>query len=156
MDLTVQATAFGLLMLTGALLGFIFDLYRVLQGIRRPSNVMTMAADVVYWIAATVIVGGALLYTNGGEMRLYVIIALLSGAGVYFRLLSRLAVRLTILLLRWVSLIMRWVKAVFYCLFIKPFTYPIRGLSWIFAAVFGFMRQWCKKFCANKQDPPVK
>lgn len=155
MDLVSQAETFATLMATGAVLGFFFDFYRVLRGIHKPRNIVTAFGDLIYWLIATVIAGGALLYSNWGEMRLYVILALLAGAGCYFRLFSRFAIRGIIYCVRWLNRCISWVKLAFYYLVIKPVCYPARLLAIPLVYAGKRLRQWCRLFEPKDDDPPV-
>ncbi|MBP2645140.1 MAG: yabQ [Firmicutes bacterium] len=115
-----QLQTFILTMVTGMLLGIVFDFYRVVRGILRPRWFATAVTDLVYWLLATVLVFLALLAGNGGEFRFYVLLGLLGGGGAYYRLASR---RVTALLL-WLVLkaikIMKMLKMMVFHLVIGP------------------------------------
>lgn len=155
MDLTIQAETFAVLAITGVLLGFLFDFYRVLRGIHKPRSIITYLSDFVYWLIATVIAGGALLYSNWGEMRLYVVIALLAGAWGYFRLLSRSAIRLVINVIRWIETAVRWIKLAVYYLVIKPISYPARLMAIPLLYSARKIRNLSRFFETKEEEPPI-
>lgn len=93
MDLAGQAATFILTIITGGLLGLLFDSYRILRQVLRLHWAIGALADVGYWLVATAVVFGALLISNWGELRLYVFIGLGLGALLYYRLFSCHAIR---------------------------------------------------------------
>ena len=162
MEFAVQAETFAILTAVGVLLGLLFDFYRVLRGIYKPRRVVTAAGDLVYWLFATVITGGALLYSNWGEMRLYVVLALLAGAGGYFKFFSRTSLRLMIFcmrwlatLIKWLASVVRWFKIAFVCILVKPIVYPFRLMAYPFRYSYRKLRDWCSRFDNVDGKPPT-
>lgn len=92
-SLLYQARAFFITIAIGALAGFCYDYYRVIRRIYRLKTVGTYVGDTLFWLVTTVVVFISLLWGNWGEMRLYVLIGLGTGALLYFRLFSRPASR---------------------------------------------------------------
>lgn len=84
-----QAALFAITLATGIGLAVLFDFYRVVRRELRFRTVLTYIGDFIYWMIATCIAFGMLLAGNGGEIRFYVFIGLLSGAVLYYQLLSR-------------------------------------------------------------------
>lgn len=155
LDLALQAETFAVLALTGVLLGFLFDFYRVLRGFQKPRSIITCLSDLAYWLIATVVAGGALLYSNWGEMRLYVVIALLAGAGCYFRLISRSAIRLIIHVIRWLEKIVHWFKLAVYYIVIKPISYPVRLIAIPLSYSVRKIKKLSRFFEPKEEEPPV-
>ena len=85
MELNGQVFTFLMTIVTGMLLGGLFDCYRVLRRTFKPKAFMTWLADLLYWLVATVVMFIALVFSNWGELRFYVFIGVLSGLGVYYR-----------------------------------------------------------------------
>lgn len=157
MDFVGQAETFIVTILTGMLLGILFDFYRVLRGIFHPRAVITLLTDILYWLMATVVVFGALLISNWGELRFYVFIGLLSGMLVYYRLLSRVTVILLIRTMRIFVIILRWCRKIMVWGVIRPVSYfcKIIRLPFVFTGrqvntAGRRMASWYK----NKWPPP--
>jgi spore cortex biosynthesis protein YabQ len=93
MELANQAGIFLLTVITGMGLAVLFDVYRVIRRQLRLRTVLTYIGDFIYWVVATCIAFGMLLAGNGGEIRLYVFIGLLSGAVVYYQMFSRYVIK---------------------------------------------------------------
>lgn len=120
MELSGQAAVFGVMAATGFLLGILFDGYRVLRGTARLKKWSTALADLLYWLIATAVVFGILLFSNGGELRLYVFIGLFAGAALYYRLASSFVIRLLLQGLRLTGAGVRYLKLLLFWLVVKP------------------------------------
>ena len=126
MELQGQIQIFAVTVVTGAVLGLIFDFYRVMRGIFRLRFVLTGVADFVYWIIATAVVTVALLMSNWLELRFYIFMGLVGGAVLYFRTFSRIAIHLIIRSLRLVAFISRWIKKIVHTLVFLPMAFVFR------------------------------
>ena len=107
MDFYGQIDTFFYTLLTGIILGIIFDFYRVVRGVCRPHIWITSLTDLIYWLIATVLVFIALLMGNSGEVRLYIFMGLLLGVVLYYRLASHVVIYLVLRTLKIVRQIMR-------------------------------------------------
>ncbi|WP_199623993.1 spore cortex biosynthesis protein YabQ [Paenibacillus alkalitolerans] len=120
MSLNVQFLTLATMAVSGAGLGLLFDTYRVLSGEFRFPRWLIPPLDLLYWFAGTLAVFRVLYESNGGEVRLYVFLALLIGVSFYFGLLSPAVVR-TIRFL--IGIFKKAVRAILYIgnlLLIKP------------------------------------
>lgn len=141
-----QVETFFLTVVTGALLGLVFDFYRILRGLLRPPWPVTAAADLVYWLLATVMVFVALLFGNWGELRLYVFVGLAAGVLGYYRLFSRQAIRLLVGLLRLTAKAARMVRAVVALVVVRPLAVLARLAAWPF-------RRLAARIAARRKPP---
>lgn len=93
MPFVQQLYAFGITMVAGMAVGFMFDGYRfVRRGIRMRGSVSWLL-DVLFWLVATPLVFALLLVANWGELRFYVVVGLAAGGSLYFGLLSPFVLR---------------------------------------------------------------
>lgn len=81
------------MMLSGASLGLLFDGYRVLSGELRFPRWIIPPLDILYWAVGMIAVFRVLFLSNGGEVRIYVFLALMIGVSFYFALLSDVFVK---------------------------------------------------------------
>lgn len=132
MELTGQIMTFVITIITGILLGGLFDCYRVLRGTFKPKALITWFTDLLYWLVATAVVFIALVFSNWGELRLYVFIGILSGLGLYYNWLSLYAIRLFSNMIRLIITGLSFIKKVFIGAFLRPGIYCIRMASWPF------------------------
>jgi spore cortex biosynthesis protein YabQ len=137
-----QVISFVITIAAGIVLGVLFDCYRVLRGTFRPKCLMTCLTDLLYWLVATVIVFLALILSNWGELRFYVFLGILSGVGLYYRLLSVYAIRLFIGLIRLVKSIVVLIGKIINGFFIRPVLVCIKILTWPFQFVGNRLRTW--------------
>lgn len=93
--LGAQLFAFGIILLSGFLLGLCFDLYRVLRALWQPGPLWTRIGDLLFWFNALCLLSSLLLVGNWGELRLYVLVGWALGFLLYQRLLSRYLVKVS-------------------------------------------------------------
>lgn len=84
-----QMLVFFLVIILGNLVGIFFDFYRNMRRIWRLRHWGTILGDAFFWLFVTGFSFLFLLYSNWGEIRLYVFIALALGLFLYFNFLSR-------------------------------------------------------------------
>lgn len=76
------------MIIIGFIVGIMFDFYRVLRGKTKPKRLITDISDLLFSIIITLIIFISLLYSNGGEMRIYVFLGVILGQIIYYYLLS--------------------------------------------------------------------
>ncbi|MCD8334771.1 MAG: spore cortex biosynthesis protein YabQ [Clostridiales bacterium] len=87
-DVTAQALSLAGSLALGALLGVVYDLFRVLR-VRLPLPGLGGALDVLFWAVATVTLFVWSVVSGGGVVRIYIALGLLAGCWAWFRLVSR-------------------------------------------------------------------
>lgn len=120
MSLHIQFLTLSVMAGSGAFMGALFDVYRVLSGQLRPPRWLVPLLDIGYWIAATLFVFRALLYSNDGQVRVYVFLGLLLGVWLYFRLASRHTIRFVRFSIRLVRALVRLVRRTIELVVVKP------------------------------------
>ena len=85
--LVEQVYVFGWSILTGVILGVLFDIFRGMrwEGIR---DIWVYIQDIIFWIVSAVIIIISAFLINQGELRGYMLIGYLLGAGFYMLLFS--------------------------------------------------------------------
>lgn len=135
MSLNVQFLTLYMMFASGFVLGILFDLYRVLSVQLRFPRWMIPILDIVYWIAATLLVFRVLYISNQGQMRVIVFLGLIAGVGIYFPLFSRRTIRFILLVIAIVKKIIRFVRGLIYWTVIKPLILLYR----LVIIIFGFL-----------------
>ena len=130
MELTGQILAFVITIVTGILLGLLFDCYRVLRGTFNPKAAVTWLTDLLYWLVATAVVFVALVLSNWGELRFYVVIGILSGLGLYYRWLSLYSIRVFAKVIKLIIAGLLLLKRIFIGVIVKPGRYCTRIAMW--------------------------
>lgn len=88
-DLAAQADALWRALLLGAACAFLYDLLRAVRLLRRTQRWLTAALDLLY-VFALVLALTAFTLRVGGELRLYMLLAVFLGAAAVFAFLSPL------------------------------------------------------------------
>ena len=103
-----QILAFILTIIAGAIVGFLFDFYRVMRGVLQPKRLGTILGDIAFWLVGTVVVFLFLLAGTWGEVRFYVFIGFAAGSLLYRATMSSRAVGCLVYLVRGSSAVARW------------------------------------------------
>jgi len=83
-----QLEAFFFTMILGLFSGVILHYYQLLLRNARVTRIYVYILDLIFWVLMVMVVFMGMLYINQGEMRSYVLIALIFGAVTYFKTLS--------------------------------------------------------------------
>jgi spore cortex biosynthesis protein YabQ len=130
-----QWTTIGWMILCGAAMGAVFDLYRAVSHRFSIPRWLVPALDLVYWAAATFSVYSVLLARSHGEVRLYVFLGLGIGISGYFGLLSSRFLRIFGWLLDTSIKLARALWRGFRLLLVSP----VVGLVRLLAAIIDFI-----------------
>jgi|GEM_PF-631601 len=153
--LKTQFYILGLTVALGIAMGVIFDFYRAIRSLRKWRRVWVHFADLFVWLLFTVIVFAVLLFSNWGEVRVYIFLGLGLGILIHFRLTSRIVFKgfkliLEALIKGWVFLV-RGVKWLFRVL-VYPIALLIRVLGFPFQLLhrmFSWARKPVSGFCGR-------
>ena len=83
-------------MITGTLLGVVFDIFRILRKSFKTSDIVTNIEDIIFGIATGTILLISIFLFNNGELRLFVFIGIIFGIVMYMLLISKYFIRLNI------------------------------------------------------------
>lgn len=72
----------------GIFTGILFDLYRLMRGIKTPNKYITFVEDILFWIFTAIIIFTFLLYTNYAFIQVYVYVCIGLGLFFYLKLIS--------------------------------------------------------------------
>lgn len=91
-----QAYLFYVFLLTGLLIGLLFDVFRILRKSFKTSDFVTLLQDIIFWLLA----GGLFTYTvfkfNNGEIRSYVFLGVALGFILYLLLFSKTFIKVNV------------------------------------------------------------
>lgn len=135
MSLEAQFLTLAMMIASGIGMGAAFDGYRVVSHELRIGRLWIPVLDLLYWLAATLVVFRVLTETSEGEVRFYVFIGLFIGISFYFWLLSGTVIKL----IRWsigaARAVYRFTVRAVEVLIVKPFI----GLYRVLRLILGFM-----------------
>lgn len=89
MTLTTQWTTFALMIGSGFLIGTILDVYRVLKVRFHLKGWVVSLIDLLYWVVCAGLVFSLLFWSNWGDFRFYIFLAILVGLGSYLQWCSQ-------------------------------------------------------------------
>jgi len=96
-----QAVTFLAMAAAGAVLGLLFDMFRILRRVFLGHRVVaTNIEDAIFWVAATLLIFAFLFDWNFGALRGYIFMGFILGAVLYFLMFSRFITRFVMALLR--------------------------------------------------------
>jgi len=134
-SLDVQFLTLAMMMASGIGMGAAFDGYRVVSNELRIGRLWVPVLDLLYWIAATLIVFRVLIASNEGDVRMFVFIGLFIGISFYFWLLSRPVIRVV----QWLVEAVRWTIGAAIRTFRVLIVKPIIGIFRLGRVFLGFV-----------------
>lgn len=117
LPLNVQFSIVLYSILSGILIGILFDLYNIIRGIKVPKAIIILE-DILFWILTAIIVFTFLLYTNYAFLGIYVYIFMIVTLIIYLKLISPTILILERLIIDRLSKVIR--------ILLKNLIYPIR------------------------------
>ena len=103
--------------ISGILIGIMFDLYNIIRGVKIP-KIIIIIEDILFWILTAIIVFAFLLYANYAFLGPYVYIFMIVTLIIYLKLISPTILKLERYIIDKVSKIIR--------IILKNLIYPIK------------------------------
>ena len=95
-----QAQLFLIFIITGIMIGILFDFFRILRKSFKTNDLVTYFEDFIFWI----LTGFCILYTiftfNNGEIRLYMFLAIAIGIIVYMIIFSSYVIKINVYIIK--------------------------------------------------------
>lgn len=104
-DIGYQVLIFALCCLCGIVIAMVFDTFRISRRIVRTGILVTCIEDLLFWLAATVILFALSLKFNNGEIRWYMFVGIALGAVVYFKTASGFIIRFFVIAVKFAKVI---------------------------------------------------
>ena len=126
-----QLTSFIYFILTGILLGIIFDIFRISRRTIKTSDFFTNLEDVLFGLIAGIIILFSIFKFNNGELRLYIFIGLSIGIILNMLFISKYFIKINIYI---ISFIEKTFKFLF-----KPIIFLVKFIKKILFKPFLFV-----------------
>lgn len=141
-----QLTVFLYFILIGAILGVVFDIFRILRRTVKTSDIMTNIQDILFGFITGSIILISIFFLNNGELRLFLFIGMIVGTTIYMLFVSKYFINLNVAIINFIKkiiilitkpfiIILKFIKKVFF----KPF-------SFIFINIKLILKKVCKIF----------
>ena len=85
-----------LFILTGIVIGVLFDIFRIIRRSFKTPDFLTYIEDIVFWLLAGIILLFTIFTFNNGEIRLYIFVSMLFGLTLYILTLSKFFIKINV------------------------------------------------------------
>ena len=85
-----------LFILTGIVIGVLFDIFRIIRRSFKTPDFLTYKEDILFWLMAGIILLFTIFTFNNGEIRLYIFVSLLFGLTIYLLTLSKFFIKINV------------------------------------------------------------
>ena len=118
--ITNQANLFLIFTINGAIIGLLFDTFRILRKSFKTSDIVTIIQDILFWIISGLIVLYSIFIFNNGEIRFFMFIGIFLGAFLYMILLSKYIIKISVEIIKVIKKIINFI--------IKIVIFPIKTI----------------------------
>lgn len=94
--------------ITGALIGALFDIFRILRKSFKTADWITYIQDIIFWILAGSIMLFSIFTFNNGQIRSYVFIGMLIGIILYMLIISKIFVKFSVSIIKFVKRVLSY------------------------------------------------
>lgn len=94
--------------ITGVVIGILFDIFRILRKSFKTSDWITYLQDIIFWILAGCVMLFSIFTFNNGEIRSYVFIGIILGIILYMLAISRLFVKISVTIIKFCKKILSY------------------------------------------------
>lgn len=140
-----QLKIFFLALFLGVCIGFFYDLIRLFRNFVLHIKFLIHIEDIIYWIFMSLIIFLVSLYENNGEIRMFFVVGIFLGMGIYFYIFSEIFLKTTTKILNIIKKIMLFILK---CV-VQPFKIIINLFYSIFKPIFKFFKKMFAKYLLN-------
>ena len=139
---TNQAFLFLIFVINGLLIGFIFDVFRILRISFKTKDFVTYIQDIIFWLITGAIVLYSIFIFNNGEIRLYMFLGIGIGVTLYILLFSKYIIQFNVQFIKILKKIIH--KSL--NIILVPFTFIKKLLKKLFFKPISFITINIEKF----------
>lgn len=148
---TNQAFIFFVFILTGFLIGILFDIFRVLRRSFKTSDIITYIEDILFWIITGLIILYVSFAFNNGQIRGYTLLGLILGGFLYLLIFSNIFIKVMVKILNYIKKIVGFILNIV----ISPIKFVIKifrkPIHFIFINLSKYKNNIFAKFASNKK-----
>jgi len=126
-----QLTNFIYFIITGMILGIVFDIFRILRKSFKTSDFVTNIQDIIFGIITGIILLASIFLFNKGELRLYLFIGICFGIIIYMLSISKYFIKLNVAIINFIKKII--------ILITKPFIFLLKFIKKLFLGPISFI-----------------
>ena len=95
-DVYRQLFCLVIFILTGIIIGILFDCFRILRRSFKTADWITYIQDIIFWILTGIIILFSIFKFNNGEIRSYIILGIFFGALIYMLTISKFVIKYSV------------------------------------------------------------
>ena len=122
---TNQGYLFLIFVLDGIIIGFLFDIFRILRRTIKTKDFVTYLEDFLFWILTGIIILYSIFTFNNGEIRLFLFLGIIIGILLYMFLISFYFIKINVTIINFFKKILSIPIKIIHNLFKKIFFKPI-------------------------------
>ena len=92
--------------LSGAVIGILFDLFRILRKSFKTPDIITYIEDILFWILTGLFLLYIIFKYSFGQLRIYMFVSLIIGIVIYFLTISKYFIKLNVKIVKFLNIIM--------------------------------------------------
>lgn len=127
-----QLYTFLLFILTGIVIGIIFDIFRIFRRSFKTNDIITYIQDILFWFATGCILLFSIFTFNNGELRGYIFIGIILGLVLHLIVLSKYLINM---FLKIINLLRRIIGYPIHLLLVFTKNYIINPFSKLFLEI---------------------
>lgn len=144
-----QLINFIYFIITGMVLGIIFDVFRILRKSFKTSDFVTNIEDILFGIITGAILLFTIFWFNNGELRFYLFLGIILGTIIYMLFISKYFIKINVAIIKFIKgiitlitkpfiILLKFIKKIFF----KPISFICINLKLLFKKIL-------KKFPQN-------
>jgi len=127
-----QLYTFLLFILTGIVIGIVFDIFRIFRRSFKTNDIITYIQDILFWFATGCILLFSIFTFNNGELRGYIFIGIILGLVLHLIVLSKYLINM---FLKIINLLRRIIGYPIHLLLVFTKNYIINPFSKLFLEI---------------------
>lgn len=113
--IVIQLYSFFIYLISGMVIGVFFDIFRILRKSFHTPDFITYIEDILFWLFTGFFLLFILFQCNNGEIRIYHVIGLIIGAIFYMISISKLFIKINVLILTFLKdILYKTVRVILY------------------------------------------
>lgn len=132
-----QLYSFFIFLLTGFLIGILFDIFRISRKTFKTTDFITYIEDITFWILTGIFIIFTIFKFNNGEIRLYIIFSMIIGLIIYALVFSKIFIKVSVTILSFIKNIISKI--------INIVTYPVKIIIKVLKKIFSPLIKFTKK-----------
>ena len=146
-----QLTNFIYFIITGMILGIVFDIFRILRRSFKTSDIITNIQDILFGLITGGIILSSVFLFNNGELRLYLFIGISVGILIYMLLISNCFIKVNVAIINFIKkaiilitkpfiILLKFIKKLFF----KPISFICINFKLLFKKIFRIFKKSTK------------